>query len=406
MQLSCKAPRRISIQPKERDASYLPQIDGLRGIAILAVILHHFGCNPPGWADWGPLGPSVFFLLSGYLITLSLWKLQDKAGTSGWHFGRLLMEFHARRIFRLLPVVLVLLAIGCLLGLKEYRETWTWHATFLTNFLLVKTNQWVGSLSHLWSLSLQEQFYLLWPLVLVVPRSVFPAAMIAVVFGAAAFRFGCIVTGASEFSRWFLLPSSLDAFAVGGLVAWMLRYQKIDFMRAKRLALPLCVIALSSLAFSRYLRFLPGSNPATSMVEVFECVFFVWLLLRLVAVPNSLPSRALAFEPLIFVGKVSYGIFVFHALVATLISPLLVDIGLTGRGSFFPRIMILVAASIAVAAVSWHLLEQPLNRWVRGPAFSFNWWMRGRETFADLRMWLSAPVIPLLRSFERSRADD
>ena len=69
-----KAPGKVG----HKAEAYLPQLDGLRGVAILAVAFHHFGFHPPSWMDWGPVGPSVFFLLSGYLITLSLWKLQDK----------------------------------------------------------------------------------------------------------------------------------------------------------------------------------------------------------------------------------------------------------------------------------------------------------------------------------------
>ncbi len=148
--------------PKIRPGdSCLPQIDGLRGVAILAVIFHHFGFHPPGWIDWGPVGPNLFFALSGYLITLSLWKLRKKAAAESLGFGWLLAKFHARRMGRLLPAIVVLLVIGWALGLPEYRETWAWHLTFLTNMFIIWNNTWVGSLSHLWSLSLQEQFYLL-----------------------------------------------------------------------------------------------------------------------------------------------------------------------------------------------------------------------------------------------------
>ena len=84
--------------------------------------------------DWGPVGPSIFFLLSGYLITLSLWKLQDKNASGLWSFSQVVASFHARRICRLLPVIGVLLIIGWLCGIEEYRETWPWHLTFLHQF--------------------------------------------------------------------------------------------------------------------------------------------------------------------------------------------------------------------------------------------------------------------------------
>jgi hypothetical protein len=212
--LKSVAPPKSASRPS---SGYLPQLDGLRGLAIIAVALHHFGFHPPSWIDWGPVGPSVFFMLSGYLITLSLWKLEATYQAKQISFWRLLAGFHARRIFRLLPILIILILIGSFTDLPEYRETWAWSLTFTTNLLLVLHNDWIGGISHFWSLSMQEQFYFLWPVVLLVPRAFFPQAMVAAIALAAGFRLTCIEVGAPEFARWFLLPGSLDAFATGGL---------------------------------------------------------------------------------------------------------------------------------------------------------------------------------------------
>lgn len=356
--------RKFAAPPTGRaPGGYLPQLDGLRGIAILAVAFHHFGVHPPAWIDWGPVGPSIFFVLSGYLITLSLWKLQagQPAGRVGW----LLAGFHARRICRLLPVIALLLLAGSLAGLPEYRETWMWSLTFTTNLLLVLHNDWIGGLSHFWSLSMQEQFYLLWPLVLLVPRARFLQAMFATIVLAAGFRLACIESGASVFARWFLLPGSLDAFATGALVAWLVRNRRAGIVFSRRWAFPLGIAAFASLAFSRYLRFLPDTHPATAAVEIFEYFFFAWLLIYLVEAPESRVSRVLGFRPLVFVGTVSYGIFVFHTLVGILSAHLLNAAGFSG--SLFPleRASLFTLASIAVASASWYGLEKPVNRWVR-----------------------------------------
>ena len=370
--------------------SYLPQLDGLRGLAISPwfFTISAFTSCMDGLGTSGT--ERIFFLLSGYLITLSLWKLQEKSDGGLWKFSRVVTSFHARRVCRLLPVIGVLLVIGWLCGIEEYHETWAWHVTFLTNFYLVAHNEWIGSLSHFWSLSLQEQFYLVWPLVLLVPRTGFPYAMILVILGASAFRLECILTEASEFSRWFLLPGSLDAFATCGLAAWILQNQRASAVTSKKWVGPLICAAVASLAFSRYLRFLPDTNPGTAAVEFFECVFFGWLLLFLVANPKSLAARALAFRPLIFVGKVSYGIFVFHTLIAVSVSPWLNAVGLNGTSHPFLRAAILAMISIAVAAASWHLMEQPLNHWVRRQEFDFSGFRSHWETFlASTRQRLS-----------------
>ncbi len=189
--------------------------------------------------------------------------------------------------------------------------------------------------------------------------------MLAVALSAGAFRLDCILTGVSEFSRWFLLPGSLDAFAAGGLVAWMRGSGWGSIAHSKKWAWLLWIMALGSLAFSRYLRFLPDTHPGTAAVEWFECIFFCWLLLRLVEAPGSFTARALSIRPLRYVGKISYGIYVFHALIATMLAEWLSAAGLSASHLPFVRAVILSGISIAVAAASWRWIEQPLNGWMR-----------------------------------------
>lgn len=343
--------------------------------------------------DWGPVGPSVFFMLSGYLITLSLWKQGAVRDVKSVGFVQFLAVFHARRIFRLLPVILILILLGALAGLPEYLETWAWHLTFTTNILLVLRNDWIGSLSHLWSLSMQEQFYLLWPLVLLVPRAFVPHVMVMLVALAAGFRLVCIETGMPEFARWFLLPGSLDAFATGGLVAWLVWNGRTKIFVSREWAMPLGLAALISLGFSRYLRFLPDTHPGTAAVDIFESAFFGWLLICLVETPESRVSRALKFRPLVFVGTVSYGIFVFHTLVAVLLLDFLKSAGFAEVLPPLGNIVLFLLASIAVAAVSWRGIERPLNRWVRTLEFDFT---KVREPFAAL--WSTLRLRGILRA--------
>ena len=187
-----------------------------------------------------------------------------------------------------------------------------------------------------------------------------------------------------------------DAFATGGLTAWILRSKRASALTSTIWAWPLFLVALASLAFSRYLRFLPDTNPGTAAVELFECVFFGWLLLCLVEAPKSLASRALTFRPLILVGKVSYGIFVFHTLVAVSLSPWLKAAGLNETSYPFLRAAILAAISIAVAAASWNWMEQPLNRWVRNQEFDFSRsWERGKTAMSSS---LRGSLAPRIRS--------
>ncbi|CAN5397760.1 acyltransferase [soil metagenome] len=397
--------------PREAGCSYLPQLDGLRGFAILAVVFHHFGVHPPGWIDWGPVGPSVFFMLSGYLITISLWKLKKEPTRNAWHFGSLIAGFHARRMARVLPLVFLLLIVGSLLGFEEYGKTWPWHLTFLSNVAIIVKNEWIGTLSHLWSLSLQEQFYLLWPLVLLLPVRTFPYVMVVLVLAAAVFRLVCILQGSTELFRWLALPASIDAFATGAFVAWFLRHRLVKSTSSLRSVWLFLVLALASLAFSRYLRFLPDSNPATAAVEIFECAFFGWLLLHLIDRPQSMAARFLCFRPLIYVGRISYGIFIFHTLISVLVPKWLGLDTYIAEGHHLLGAAFLAAVSIAVATASWYCIEQPLNAWIRRVDFSptTGWLARRFASFHPSSVFTPIPsshqkeeiYIPAIRSGDK-----
>jgi peptidoglycan/LPS O-acetylase OafA/YrhL len=91
-------------------------------------------------------------VLSGYLITRSLEKMRGQVTGAG------LLSFHTKRLTRLVPALYIMLALGWLAGLEEFRDNILWHAGFLTNVHMALTGEWVGFLSHLWSLATQEQF--------------------------------------------------------------------------------------------------------------------------------------------------------------------------------------------------------------------------------------------------------
>jgi peptidoglycan/LPS O-acetylase OafA/YrhL len=154
-----------------------------------------------------------------------------------------------KRIARLAPAMYLMLGAGLVLGLAEYREGFWWHALFLSNIQMGLSGEWAGSISHLWSLAKQEQFYLLWPLLLLVPARRLGMTILLVALCAVLFRVVCIQAGAPEMFRWMLLPGSLDAFAVGGLIALSMRARGGRLIPEGR-ALPACAVALAALSWT------------------------------------------------------------------------------------------------------------------------------------------------------------
>ena len=134
-----------------------------------------------------------------------------------------------------------MIAVGWLAGLEEFRDNIAWHAGFLPNVHMAITGEWAGFLSHLWSLAMQEQFYMARPLIVLLPaRCLLPTLLLAYA-GTGVFRAWCLHTSASDLFRWFMLPGSLDAFAAGGLVA-----RKGVEIIPRKLRLPVAALAIAS----------------------------------------------------------------------------------------------------------------------------------------------------------------
>ncbi len=362
------------------NAERMAQLDGLRGLAILFVVWHHFGLHLPGWLDWGPVAPNIFFLLSGFLITRSLMKMQQTPA-NGQLFG-----YHARRLTRLLPALYVMIGVGLLIGLQEFRDGLSWHALFVSNFQMIANDEWSGYASHLWSLSVQEQFYLLWPLILFIPSRFLPATMVFTFIGAAIFRAWCLRAGTTEMFRWLMLPSSLDTFAAGGLIAWL-----VAMRTSKRPMIPglwrifAALLALGCWFYARSLRGLYGTgDPALAFVDTFETAFFAWLLIELLEFPKSLLSRAFSNPLLGQIGRISYGLYIWHMLVFLAISPRLDAWGLSSADHNLLRCTVLTTISVGVAAISWVTLEKPFIGWGKRLTAPSGWLETARARIAKV----------------------
>ncbi len=318
------------------------------------VVLHHFGFHPGGVWNLGPIGPTIFFVLSGYLVTRSLLGNGTKPGGLA-----LMASFHLRRLCKLMPPLVVLVVLGTMAGLPEFANDWAWHLGFSTNFLMIAREDWSGAASHLWSLAVQEQFYLLWPLLLLFcPRRHLVRTILVLAALALCWRLACIHTGASSFARWFFLMGSLEAFAVGSLVA--LWRPGATFGWGGNLMAS--TVAIGLFLLSTALRHMPQTHWASAFVEIPETLAIAWLVVRLLD-RSSLPSFLLSHPWLAAMGRISFGIFLYHTLVAVTLGPLLRGFGV-GYASL-TMVALLLMASLLIAAASHVALERPIQQWAR-----------------------------------------
>jgi peptidoglycan/LPS O-acetylase OafA/YrhL len=175
------------------------------------------------------------------------------------------------------------------------------------------------------------------------------------------FRMACISTGTNDVIRWVTLLGCLDSFAMGALIAYLKQarlLEKIHLLsRTWMLALPLTAFACYFLA--RWMTTLPYDNVCLGLAESFDAFFLAWLLVSALTGVTGRYSILLGWKPLVYLGRISYGVYVYHVFIIVLLSPFLIANGL----DVLSRSLVLLAVTLALSSLSWHWLEQPIIAW-------------------------------------------
>jgi peptidoglycan/LPS O-acetylase OafA/YrhL len=323
--------------------THLPQLDGLRAVAVMFVMAFHFIPGVDRFAPLGSIGVRLFFVLSGFLITRLLLDARGRP------LGPALRAFYIRRGLRIFPVFYLVLALAALLGIRPVRETWGWHVGYLTNAYLYLRGDWHGSISHLWSLAVEEQFYLVWPwLVLLTPAPRLAAAIVAMIVLAPLSRMA--IGGPMQ----SVLPTScLDSLGAGALLA--LPAARAAVMRAgAALGAPLLVAALA-------LRLTGRSGVGLDVALDFGVsLTSAWVIGLAAQGLGGASGEFLSARPVIYLGTISYGVYLYHGFVPYAVGrlwPGMVD------AAWPVRAVVLVTVTVAVASASWHLFERFWLAW-------------------------------------------
>jgi peptidoglycan/LPS O-acetylase OafA/YrhL len=379
----------LAVWDRPERRSGIPALDGLRAIAVALVLADHGGI--PGM-DGGFLGVDVFFVLSGFLIT-SL--LLDELGRSG-RIG--LTGFWIRRARRLLPaLVLMVLAVAAgrellpsqsLTGLRsDAIAAFLWVANW--RFIAQKTDYFTqgappSPLQHAWSLGVEEQYYFVWPLLLIAvtlllaarARRYFRRATVGGVrfaifviatFGALASAAAAIVftTDATRDRIYFGTDTRAQALLVGSAAAALLVRDWPSLNRGwclirtrwgRRIARFLPLVGLAGLAALTH--YAAGSADEFRHGLLIAAAVAAVLVVAPVALEQrGAIARLLALRPLVWLGTISYGVYLWHWPIFLALN------GERTGWSGLPLFAARCAATVSVAAASWWLLEQPIRRW-------------------------------------------
>lgn len=325
----------------------MPSLDGLRAISISLVLLGHLGGTQGfarldlGIGNYAHLGVVIFFVISGFLITNLL--LSEYS-----HKGRISLKlFYARRALRLFPASFFYIACVSLLsaiGAVHVRARDLVHAvTYTVNYLPGRA----WEIGHLWSLSVEEQFYLLWPLAFLLgPQRATWVAVAVIILGPAARFASRMFLFGTPFADLQMFPMVADSLAMGCLLAklsaWLVRQEWYLTLFRPSYAIGLLALIL---LINRYMAFTVVSVFGSSIINLGLAI----LIHRSVYCPRDWLGRLLNMKPIAFVGVLSYSLYLWQQLFLNRHSTLWV--------SAFPQNLVLVAV---VSLASYLLLEKPL----------------------------------------------
>lgn len=362
--------------PHERRV--IPQLDGIRGLAILLVFLTHFVAlrlpehagGVDGAVRWvarfGWTGVDLFFVLSGFLITGIL--VDTKGQPNYWR------NYAARRCLRIFPLYYgALFLVMIVLPLTHWTEpqfatlraNQAWYWTYTVNFLQAIKGRAATPLntSHFWSLCIEEQFYLLWPLaVLLMPRRAIPMIAAAVIALGFVFRWWVVHSGLDPSAAYVLTPGRLDGLMIGAALAVAARDGGLA--RIRPLAIKVTAVAGGLVLALAVWRGMEYADPVIAVVgfPAIAAAFGGFLVMGLTS-PGPL-SRFLSLGPLRSWGKYSYGLYLIHYPLLGAIED---KLGarferMTWMGSHLPGVVALCAVGVplayGVAWLSYHLYEK------------------------------------------------
>lgn len=370
------------VGPNSGRMGYQPGLDGIRAVAVLGVLFYHAGFE---WFPGGFLGVDVFFVLSGFLITSIILEEYDRTGRIDFK------QFYLRRARRLLPALFLMLAVVGLLALLVYRDAARAFASDAVSALLYATNWWyivaeqsyfeyIGRpalLKHLWSLAVEEQFYLIWPAIAFLllrrggRRTVRWVAIALAIVSTAWMTYLAIRNQFPEYNDPSRIYFGTDAHAMGLLIgAGLATFWRPGNLSptvsasARRIITGTGIAAL--LATVWFFGFVGEFTPWLYRGGFLVLSVIVAILIAAATHPASRFGAWLGSQPMRYIGQRSYGIYLWHWPIFMFTRPLL-DVPFDG----LPNIAMRFGLTFAAAELSYRFVEMPIRRGALG-----RWWDR------------------------------
>jgi peptidoglycan/LPS O-acetylase OafA/YrhL len=297
---------------------YFEQLDGLRFVAVSLVLFDHWLAER-NTLPLGPLGVNLFFVLSGFLITGILIRSKMKDDTlsrSHWFSFR---QFYIRRSLRIFPVYYLSVFVLMALHSSSVEGKEWWHLCYATNLYIAIKQTWLGVTDHFWSLAVEEQFYLFFPMVIfLTPIKWLPRFFVGFVGLAVLLRILLFVNHTDWVVQYVSMPTSLDAFGAGALLAYFSIFNTTLFQTTltNKKTLLLSIAAFVVVIISEKTLYTTHRNFSTEVLErLIGAIMCFYIIANAVIGYNGIVKWLLVNPVSNYFGKISYGLYVYHNFV-------------------------------------------------------------------------------------------
>jgi peptidoglycan/LPS O-acetylase OafA/YrhL len=350
---------------------YFIQMDGLRCIAVMSVLICHWiTYNVVAMIPLGSMGVNLFFVLSGFLITRIL--LISKEENRGRSISGEIKRFYIRRTLRIFPIYYFVIIILAIKNFEPVREDLAWLLTYTFNIKFALPSVWesgqVNSIAHLWSLSVEEQFYLFFPfLIFSIPKRRIKGFLYLLILAGLISRSLCLILGAPQNSIYVLTTNCSDAFGIGALLAYGFLYepelvQKI--LRKNYLYIIAVLLFIADLIYSRL--YIDNYKECRTIMERFlfsVCCF--WIVGKAAFSDyKGITKKFLENRIVIYIGRISYGMYIYHFFALPIWvnkSPVASAFSNATNHNPIAEALLLFILTLIVSSISWKLIEQPIN---------------------------------------------
>lgn len=366
----------ILIKTNSSNVKYIPNLDVLRAFAVILVLIEHWlpQDSIAHFLPNGVMGVTLFFVLSGYLITQILLSSRKKFNSnedSPWFTFK---SFYIRRALRIFPIYYLALVILLIFNFQDIRNYFTWFLFYGGNIYFYKEQISTSGIAHLWTLAVEEQFYLIYPfIILLIPKRYILRTIYFFIFMGIFSRVFFLIFG--KYTGYFhyftyLTPTCFDSFGLGALLAYLnLNGKTIDF-KSNLIQL---IIATSFFLFC--ISLIIESELNLIWQRFFISILSVFIISKaILGFDSFLPQKVFQNKTLLFIGKVSYGIYLYHNFIRLSYSqlnqwavsnnyrvPFFKIILFPEFSNVYLNIVIYIIILTILVLASWYLIEKPVN---------------------------------------------